>query len=97
MTDIIGMHWAEDADGIVTLTMDDPTSEANIMNEVFEQALTATVAKLKADKARIKGVIVTSAKKTFFAGGDLTALIQAKPEHAPLFEKKASEIGRAHV
>ena len=40
MTDIIGMHWAEDADGIVTLTMDDPTSEANIMNEVFEKSLT---------------------------------------------------------
>ena len=92
MTDIIGMHWAEDADGIVTLTMDDPTSEANIMNEVFEKALTQTVAKLKEEKARIKGIIVTSAKKTFFAGGDLTALIQAKPEHAPIFEQKVTEL-----
>ena len=92
MTDIIGMHWAEDADGIVTLTMDDPTSEANIMNEVFDKALAATVTKLKAEKARIKGVIVTSAKKTFFAGGDLTALIQAKPEHAPMFEQKVAEL-----
>ena len=65
MTDIIGMNWAQDADGIVTLTMDDPTSEANIMNEVFEKALAATVAKLKTQKAQIKGVIVTSAKKRF--------------------------------
>ena len=88
MTDIIGIHWHEDADSIVTLTIDDPTGEANIMNEVFDNALAATVTKLKAEKARIKGVIVTSAKKTFFAGGDLTALIQAKPEHAPLFEAK---------
>ncbi|WP_297925730.1 3-hydroxyacyl-CoA dehydrogenase NAD-binding domain-containing protein [uncultured Agitococcus sp.] len=89
---MIGMHWAEDADGIVTLTMDDPTSEANIMNEVFEKSLTETVAKLQAEKARIKGIIVTSAKKTFFAGGDLTALIQAKPEHAPIFEQKVTEL-----
>ena len=72
MTDIIGIHWHEDADSIVTLTIDDPTGEANIMNEVFDNALAATVTKLKAEKARIKGVIVTSAKKTFFAGGDLT-------------------------
>jgi 3-hydroxyacyl-CoA dehydrogenase/enoyl-CoA hydratase/3-hydroxybutyryl-CoA epimerase len=92
MTDIIGIHWHEDADSIVTLTIDDPTGEANIMNEVFDNALAATVTKLKAEKARIKGVIVTSAKKTFFAGGDLTALIQAKPEHAPLFEAKLNEM-----
>jgi len=63
MTDIIGMHWAEDADGIVTLTMDDPTSEANIMNEVFEQALTQTVAKLKEEKARINVLLSPLRKK----------------------------------
>jgi 3-hydroxyacyl-CoA dehydrogenase/enoyl-CoA hydratase/3-hydroxybutyryl-CoA epimerase len=63
MTDIIGMHWAEDADGIVTLTMDDPTSEANIMNEVFEQALTQTVAKLKAKKRVLKGLLLPLLKK----------------------------------
>jgi 3-hydroxyacyl-CoA dehydrogenase/enoyl-CoA hydratase/3-hydroxybutyryl-CoA epimerase len=35
-------------------------------------------------------VIVTSAKKTFFAGGDLKTLIQAGPEHAEEFEGRMS-------
>ena len=35
--------WEQDGDGIVTLTMDDPTQGANTMNEVFTTSLTATV------------------------------------------------------
>ena len=42
----------------------------------------------------IKGVIITSAKKTFFAGGDLRTLIQAGPEHAKEFEAGVTEIKR---
>ncbi len=41
-----------------------------------------TVDRLEAEKDAITGVVLTSAKKTFFAGGDLNDLIQAKPEHA---------------
>ena len=26
------IHWDKDADGIVTLTLDDPTGSANVMN-----------------------------------------------------------------
>ena len=65
MTDIIGIHWHEDADSIVTLTIDDPTGEANIMNEVFDNALAATVTKLKAEKARIKVWLLPLRKKRF--------------------------------
>ena len=38
---------------------------------------------LAAAKAELRGVIVTSAKKTFFAGGDLEALIRYGPDDAP--------------
>ena len=38
--------------------------------------------RLVADKARIKGVLLASAKKTFFAGAPLKTLLTLKPEDA---------------
>jgi len=61
------------------------------MNADFRDALTATVKKLKADD-HIAGIIFRSAKKTFFAGGDLDELIQATPEHATEFFNMIEEL-----
>ncbi|MGZ8177473.1 3-hydroxyacyl-CoA dehydrogenase NAD-binding domain-containing protein [Williamsia sp. SKLECPSW1] len=63
--------WEKDADGVVVLTMDDPNQGANTMNDLFQTSLKATVERLEAEKDDITGVVLTSAKKTFFAGGDL--------------------------
>ncbi|MEH3157284.1 MAG: 3-hydroxyacyl-CoA dehydrogenase NAD-binding domain-containing protein [Gordonia paraffinivorans] len=63
--------WEKDADGVVVLTMDDPNQGANTMNDLFMRSLEATVERLEAEKDDITGVVLTSAKKTFFAGGDL--------------------------
>ncbi|WP_103334749.1 3-hydroxyacyl-CoA dehydrogenase NAD-binding domain-containing protein [Amycolatopsis sp. CA-126428] len=76
------IRWEQDSDGIVTLTLDDPNQSANTMNAAFRESLGVTVDRLEAEKDSITGVVITSAKKTFFAGGDLNDLIQAKPEHA---------------
>jgi 3-hydroxyacyl-CoA dehydrogenase/enoyl-CoA hydratase/3-hydroxybutyryl-CoA epimerase len=74
------------SDGIVTLTIDDPNQSANTMNETYRASMEAAVNKLAdaiaADADSIKGVIVTSAKKTFFAGGDLKLMMQAGPADA---------------
>ena len=45
----------------------------------------AAVDRLYAEKDAITGVVITSAKKTFFAGGDLKSMIQATPEDAGAF------------
>jgi 3-hydroxyacyl-CoA dehydrogenase / enoyl-CoA hydratase / 3-hydroxybutyryl-CoA epimerase len=74
------INWTQDADGIVTLTMDDPTQRANTMNEAFQRAFASTVARLVAEKDAITGVIVTSGKDTFFAGGDLRMLSEVTDE-----------------
>src|SRR3954466_12894474 len=74
--------WERAADGGVTLTMDAPGQSANTMNRAFVEALGPVVDRLEAERDDIAGVIVTSAKKTFFAGGDLQALIHAPPEGA---------------
>ena len=76
------IKWDKDADGIVTLTLDDPTGSANVMNEHYQESMHKAVQRLMAEKDSITGVVITSAKKTFFAGGDLRAMITAGPENA---------------
>ena len=79
------IQWDKDADGIVTLTLDDPTGSANVMNEHYIESMGKAVERLVAEKDSITGVVVTSAKKTFFAGGDLKGMVQATPEDAGEF------------
>ncbi|MFH8788086.1 3-hydroxyacyl-CoA dehydrogenase NAD-binding domain-containing protein [Streptomyces roseoverticillatus] len=76
------IRYDRDADGIVTLTLDDPTQSANTMNQAFKASLTAVADRLEAEKDTVRGVVFTSAKKSFFAGGDLRELIAATPADA---------------
>jgi len=75
MTDIFS--WSQDADGVVTVTMDDPTQSANTMSERFIEQFPRLLDRLEAARDGIAGVIVTSAKQTFFAGGDLGLMMRA--------------------
>jgi len=79
------IQWDKDADGIVTLTLDDPSGSANVMNEAYIESMGKATERLVAEKDSITGVVITSAKKTFFAGGDLKAMVQATPENAGEF------------
>jgi 3-hydroxyacyl-CoA dehydrogenase/enoyl-CoA hydratase/3-hydroxybutyryl-CoA epimerase len=83
MTDAI--RYEKGPDNIVVLTIDMPGQSANTMNGVFREALDQTIARLDADQGDLAGVIVTSAKKTFFAGGDLAELIQVTQADAEDF------------
>ncbi|GAA2384938.1 3-hydroxyacyl-CoA dehydrogenase NAD-binding domain-containing protein [Dactylosporangium salmoneum] len=76
------IRYERGTDGVVLLTMDDPARSANTMNAAFTEALGATVARLEAERDDITGVVLTSAKKTFFAGGDLDLLGSIGPDQA---------------
>ena len=76
------VRYDKDSDGIVVLTLDDPTASANTMNELYKESMAAAVDRLEAEKDEITGVVVTSAKKTFFAGANLKSLMDAGPEDA---------------
>lgn len=69
-------RWEADGDGIVTLTMDDPGASANTMNAKWGEDFAATLERLESESGRITGVVLTSAKKTFFAGGNLDDLVK---------------------
>ena len=78
-------------DGIVNLILDDPNQRANTMNAAYGDSMERAVNRLADDIAAnpdaIVGVVVSSAKKTFFAGGDLKLMTQATPADAPtIFE-----------
>ena len=76
------IRYDVDADGIVTLTLDDPASSANTMNAAYVRSMTAVVDRLYEEREVITGVVITSGKKTFFAGGDLVTLQRATPADA---------------
>ena len=80
------VRYEKDADGIVTLTLDDPNQSANTMNELYLTSMTVAVDRLydelAQDQASVTGVVIASAKKTFFAGGDLKAMIKTTKDDA---------------
>jgi 3-hydroxyacyl-CoA dehydrogenase / enoyl-CoA hydratase / 3-hydroxybutyryl-CoA epimerase len=76
------IRWEQDSDGVVVLTLDDRAQSANTMNAAYIASMHATVERLEAEIDGITGVVITSAKKTFFAGGDLNDLIRAEPSQA---------------
>ncbi|MEU5828009.1 3-hydroxyacyl-CoA dehydrogenase NAD-binding domain-containing protein [Micromonospora tulbaghiae] len=89
------IRWEHGDDGIVLLTLDHPGRSANVMNAEFGASLTATVDRLEAERDRITGVIVTSAKKTFFAGGDLETLVRLTPADAEASAADAAALKHA--
>lgn len=71
------------ADGIATLTFDEPGSPVNTMCEQWQEDLTAAVDQVVRDKDALRGVILASAKSTFFAGADLKGTMRLQPADAP--------------
>lgn len=69
-------NYEKDSDNIVVVTMD-MTGSVNTMNAEFRAALSAAVLKLEAEPV-LAGVVLTSAKKVFLAGGDLQELLAAE-------------------
>ncbi len=76
------INYQIDDAGIVTLCIDMPGQAVNTMNQAFQQAFAAIVTRLEQEKASITGVLLTSNKSTFFAGGDLNELLAIQPKDA---------------
>src|ERR1700712_3533028 len=71
MTDIQqsgAVRWAWDAEGVVTITLDDPGRTANMLNRRHYEGLNACLDDLTGQPDRLRGVVLTSAKRSFVAG-----------------------------
>ena len=72
----MAINYVKDEQNIVTLTLDRPGRSANVINAEFGAALENVLQRLTAE-SNLTGLIITSAKKTFMAGGDLEWLYAA--------------------
>ncbi|KYH44666.1 FAD-dependent oxidoreductase [Branchiibius sp. NY16-3462-2] len=82
VSEVEAVRYERDENDVVTLILDDPSGSANVMNDAYTQSMHRAVRRLAEERDGLTGVIVTSAKKTFFAGGDLTMLSQITPATA---------------
>lgn len=79
------IRYEKDAHNVVTLIFDSPGVAVNTMSGAWQAALAEIVERLKTEKDTIAGVLLTSAKKTFFAGAELNELMQLTERDAQKF------------
>jgi 3-hydroxyacyl-CoA dehydrogenase/enoyl-CoA hydratase/3-hydroxybutyryl-CoA epimerase len=70
-------------DGIATVTFDEPDSPVNTMCLAWQDDMNTLAETLVRDKEALRGILLTSAKATFFAGADLKAVMRLTPADAP--------------
>ena len=76
------LRYELDDAGIASITFDETDSPVNTMRPEWQRDLAEAAAQLVRDKDRIKGVLLASAKTTFFAGAELKSVLKLKPEDA---------------
>jgi len=75
---------AEESFGkVATITFDEPGSPVNTMCRQWQDDLSEVTAQVLKDREAIQGVILASAKSTFFAGADLKAVMRLTAADAP--------------
>jgi 3-hydroxyacyl-CoA dehydrogenase/enoyl-CoA hydratase/3-hydroxybutyryl-CoA epimerase len=79
-------------DGIATLTFDEPGSPVNTMCLQWQEDLTEAVQQVLKDQAAIRGIVLASAKSTFFAGADLKGTMRLKPADAPQVFREIEQV-----
>ncbi len=72
------------AGGIATITFDEEGSPVNTMCQDWQHDLTAVTAQVVKDRDAITGIILASAKSTFFAGADLKGTMRLQASDAGL-------------
>ncbi|MES1163947.1 MAG: enoyl-CoA hydratase/isomerase family protein, partial [Rhizobacter sp.] len=90
------IRYELDAQGIATLTFDAPDAPVNTMTERWQREMIEAVEQLHADKERIRGVLLASAKPTFFAGAQLKNLLKLRTEDAAEGFRGIEAIKRAY-
>ncbi|UJW82845.1 3-hydroxyacyl-CoA dehydrogenase NAD-binding domain-containing protein [Hydrogenophaga sp. SL48] len=71
------------ANGIATITFDEQGSPVNTMCLQWQDDLDAIAAQVVNDRAQLKGIVLASAKSTFFAGADLKGVMRSTAADGP--------------
>lgn len=76
------VRWDVDDERICTATMDDAAAGANTLSDAWADDMDELVDWVLAHRDQVGAVILTSAKKTFFAGANLKDFLALTPEDA---------------
>jgi 3-hydroxyacyl-CoA dehydrogenase/enoyl-CoA hydratase/3-hydroxybutyryl-CoA epimerase len=87
------IQYNVDSDGIAVLTIDLPGKSMNVVTLEVTDELTVLIDRVKQDDA-VKGAIVTSGKKAFVAGADITDLVTLYDRG--ITEKETFEFSKKH-
>ncbi|MGS5086872.1 3-hydroxyacyl-CoA dehydrogenase NAD-binding domain-containing protein [Hydrogenophaga sp. A37] len=68
---------------VATITFDEQDSPVNTMCLQWQDDLDAIAAQVVKDRAQIKGIVLASAKSTFFAGADLKGVMRSTAADGP--------------
>jgi 3-hydroxyacyl-CoA dehydrogenase/enoyl-CoA hydratase/3-hydroxybutyryl-CoA epimerase len=90
------MRYELDDAGIATLILDALDAPVNTMTEQWQQEMSLAADLLERDKERIKGVLLTSAKTTFFAGAQLKGVLKLRAEDAAQGFREIEAIKRVY-
>jgi len=94
MTEGSPVRLEKDAEGIATLVFDAPGARVNTMTAAWQEAFGEAIEQLARERADTKGVILASAKKTFFAGAELKDVLAFGPQEGPRVFRWIEEVKR---
>ena len=80
--------------GIATITFDEQGSPVNTMCLQWQDDLDAIAAQVVKDRAQLKGIVLASAKSTFFAGADLKGVMRSTEADGPRVFREIERIKR---
>jgi enoyl-CoA hydratase/carnithine racemase len=84
-------------DGVAHLVLDAPGRSVNVMDDAYGAAMEAAVKRLRrlleGSPGTVRGVVVRSAKRTFFAGGDVEAMV-ARPATPEAWRWRLEQVQR---
>ncbi len=79
-------------DDIAHVVFDQPDSLVNLTSAQWEDDMEALTAQLQRQRATLRGIVLTSAKHSFFAGCDLKALMRTSTADAVRFYDSAERL-----
>lgn len=79
---------------VATLTFDDTDAPVNTMRLQWQDDLVTATEALRAQRESLRGLVLASAKSTFFAGADLKGVMRLRPEQAPQIYEQVQRMKR---
>lgn len=80
------VRWSWQADGIFEMVLDDPGRKSNTVNRRYFDGMAAALDEAERNRDRIRGVVLRSAKRSFFSGDDVEPAEMSPEDAAAAYE-----------